>query len=608
MKKLSAILSALAVIAASCQKESQELSGTPTLTYVSAYMEDGLTRTALGEKDGNLQTIVWESKDKININGIESAELAEGGKENAVFEFTGDLGSSYHAAYPSSAISNYDSGTATGILPSVQNYREGQFDASAGLMLGTGDKDGVRFKHAMAYIAFIPQGEGSSITSLELTAVGSEKLSGAFTTDYATLTMSSEASGTVTVNCAAPVALGNEIIVSIPAQTYAQGFTVKFTDSAGGSIEKTAGGSFTAAAGHIYTTRLPYVAESGPAYPQTLHMSGGFNGWTAVQLEKIDEGRFRIENQYFNFFNSDEDPKGHGIKFFENAADWSNQWGPKEAWEGTDYRGWELAPYADAPQFYPQLAGFESGNYTVLVDFTTMKLTLTAEEDIFDPAQCLYIMGGPFGWDFTESNALLPVSENIYEGHNFHLTPGTSFKFTTYEWGTEYVKDYSASDDWTMTVRSEQTGDMYFVLGDDAQGGKYTIRLDLNTMKVSLTLTEPDQITYIYLYGAAFADYEDWTDWIPVPSIESNVYETTINLNVGAPEYARGFKIYKAQNDWDNEYCMHPDSTHDDIRFGHKNDTGDNQVIPLNVGYTESGNYVVRIDFNTMKITFTKVN
>ena len=37
-------------------------------------------------------------------------------------------------------------------------------------------------------------------------------------------------------------------------------------------------------------------------------------------------------------------------------------------------------------------------------------------------------------------------------------------------------------------------------------------------------------------------------------------------------------------------------------------EAGDNQVIPFNVGYTQSGNYVVRIDFNTMKITFTKIN
>lgn len=265
-----------------------------------------------------------------------------------------------------------------------------------------------------------------------------------------------------------------------------------------------------------YTVRLDLntmkvtltLTEADPViesqYPTTLYMSGGFNGWALEQLDMIADGKFQKENVQMNLDNGADDPKGHGIKFMENA-DWSGQWGPKEDWEHTEYRGWELAAYPDAPQFYPLLAGFQSGVYTILVDFTTMTLTLT-------PA------GGT------------PTPE-----------------------------------------------------------------------------PEPD-VTYAYLYGAAFADYEDWVDWVPVPSVSENVYEATINLNVGDTSYARGFKIYKEKEDWSNEYCMYSDATHDNISFGHKDSTGDNQVIPFNLGYTESGNYVVRIDFNTMKITFTKTN
>lgn len=249
-------------------------------------------------------------------------------------------------------------------------------------------------------------------------------------------------------------------------------------------------------------TEADPVVES--QYPTTLYMSGGFNGWALEQLDKIADGKFQKENVQMNLDNGPDDPKGHGIKFFENA-DWSGQWGPKEDWEHTDYRGWELASYPDAPQFYPALAGFQSGIYTILVDFTTMTLTLT-------PA-----------------------------------------------------------------------------------GGTPT--------------PEPEpEVTYAYLYGAAFADYTDWVDWIPVPSIAENVYEATINLNVGDSSYARGFKIYKGIEDWGSEHCMYSDSTHDDIRIGLKDATGDNQVTPFNLGYTESGNYVVRIDFNTMKVTLTKAN
>ena len=258
-------------------------------------------------------------------------------------------------------------------------------------------------------------------------------------------------------------------------------------------------------------TEADPVVES--TYPTTLYAAGGFNGWGAlIELVRIEDGKFQAENVQLNLDNGADDPKGHGIKFFE-SSDSKGEWGPAEDFESANYRGWELKRYgSNAPQFYPQWMGMTSGVYTILVDFTTNTLTLT-------PA------GG------------------------------------------------------TPTPEPEP---------------------------------EPEQpqpeVTYVYLYGAAFADYTDWVDWISVPSVAENVYETTLNLNVGDASYARGFKIYKAKDDWANHYCMYTDSTQDNIKFGHKNDTGDNQVIPFNVGYTESGNYVVRIDFNTMTVTLTKAN
>ena len=252
-------------------------------------------------------------------------------------------------------------------------------------------------------------------------------------------------------------------------------------------------------------TEADPVIESN--YPTTLFASGGFNGWSMMELTRIADGKFQAENVQMNLDNGADDPKGHGIKFFE-SNDWSGEWGPAGDFESENYRGWELKRYGkDAPQFYPQWMGLTSGVYTILVDFTTNTLTLT-------PA------GGS------------PAPE-----------------------------------------------------------------------------PEPEpEVTYAYLYGAAFADYTDWVDWIPVPSVAENVYEATINLNVGDASYARGFKIYKGIEDWGSEHCMYSDSTKDNIKIGLKDATGDNQVTPFNLGYTESGNYVVRIDFNTMTVTITKAN
>lgn len=138
-----------------------------------------------------------------------------------------------------------------------------------------------------------------------------------------------------------------------------------------------------------YTVRVDFntmkitltLTEADPVietqYPTTLYMAGGFNGWSLVPMERIADGKFQVTDYEFNFDNGADDPKGHGFKFCETDG-WKGQWGPKENWENSEYRGWELAyNYDDTPQFYPLLAGFESGTYDILVDFTTMTVTLT---------------------------------------------------------------------------------------------------------------------------------------------------------------------------------------------------------------------------------------
>ena len=731
MKRFIFIISAAACVLASCIKEAPV--GTNG-TKVTATVESELTKTVLGEKDGASWPVLWQAGDRIDINGNESAPLAEGGDITAEFSFEAQLTAPFNAIYPASAAT----GIGTGEIPATHDYTADSFDPDAGVLLGTGNAEGVSFKHAMAYIAFVPQGDGATITSLELTAVGGEKLSGAFTTDYSTLTMSGEASSKVTVNCSTPVALGNEIIAAIPAQTYTQGFKVKFTDSEGGSMEKTAAGSFTAAAGHIYTTTLPYVAESEPDYPETLYMSGGFNGWTAVQLEKIAEGKFQIENHAFNFYNSDEDPKGHGIKFFENIEDWSNQWGPKVNWENTDYRGWELAPYADAPQFYPQLAGFESGNYTVLVDFTTMTISLTpvepeyptsiriygptfawgwnneaarciinGENGIFEFSAAMYLdedwkgfkfvdntsgtpdwenkeygmradataenigfdlvktIGGdpqfylnPLGYesaiytvriDFTtmklsltrthdiqepfyvfgegldndwatvDALALNEVEHNVFEGYDIHLYKTSSFKIVSQSW-VEYRRDVNAGDYWTLISKEDEPNDTRFIPGEADQNfknGKYTVSVNLNTMKASLTLTEEDAGDYplsLYILGPAAVD-AGWNlgNFIPMTMVSPGIFQAeNVNISVGAAvdgdNKGNGFKFGISNTSWSTEYGAKEAFDDQDGTTGYRGwelAQNSNQFYPLLMGLTD-GYYTITADFNTMKVSMTK--
>jgi len=607
MKRFIFIISAAACVLASCIKEAPV--GTNG-TKVTATVESELTKTVLGEKDGASWPVLWQAGDKIDINGNESAPLAEGGDITAEFSFEAQLTAPFNAIYPASAAT----GIGTGEIPATHDYTADSFDPDAGVLLGTGNAEGVSFKHAMAYIAFVPQGDGATITSLELTAVGGEKLSGAFTTDYSTLTMSGEASSKVTVNCSTPVALGNEIIAAIPAQTYTQGFKVKFTDSEGGSMEKTAAGSFTAAAGHIYTTTLPYAADR--VIPTVVYLAGDPLDWKWTDQGRIDgvDGVFEITcNLNFTF----EDAPYDGFKLFganaEGYMDWDVAYGMDPNSTKEDISFDLVSNIGGDPQFYLKNLGYDSGRYTLTFDFNTMKLTVKPEATY---PTSIRIYGDPFewGWNHDDPKSIINGTDGVfnittYLDLSWENETGQGFKFVDNSTGVQdWNKEYAMRPDAT----ADNIGfDLKSVVGDNQiylkpfgfTSGTYTITIDFSTMKVTLTEADP-----IYLYGAAFADYTDWTDWIPVPSVAEDVYETTLNLNVGDSEYARGFKIYKAQEDWANEYCMYLDSTPDNIRFGHKDDTGDNQVIPFNVGYTQSGNYVVRIDFNTMKITFTKVD
>lgn len=243
--------------------------------------------------------------------------------------------------------------------------------------------------------------------------------------------------------------------------------------------------------------------------PETLYMSGGFNGWSPVQMEKIGEGKFRIEDYEFDFFSSEEDVKGHGIKFFESIEEgWPGQWGPKENYEASGYRGWELASYGDAPQFYPLLAGFESGTYTVLVDFTTMTVSLTAETDGPDIPVSLpstiYLLGPAFewGWDNPERvdgtdgvfriTTYVDLSWDNAEGQGFKIA--SAFEDGSYNGAIEYGMCPGATkENISFDLVSTIGGDPQFYLKKlGYTSGTYTITINFKTMKMTVsTSAEP---------------------------------------------------------------------------------------------------------------------
>ena len=475
--------------------------------------------------------------------------------------------------------------------------------------------------------------------------------------------------------------------------------------------------------------------------PETLYMSGGFNGWSPVQMEKIGEGKFRVEDYEFDFFSSEEDVKGHGIKFFESTEDgWPGQWGPKENYETQNYRGWELASYGDAPQFYPLLAGFESGTYTVLVDFTTMTISLTpvepeyptsiriygptfawewnneaarciinGENGIFEFSAAMYLdedwkgfkfvdntggtpdwenkeygmradatadnigfdlvktIGGdpqfylnPLGYesaiytvriDFTtmklsltrthdiqepfyvfgegldndwatvDALALNEVEHNVFEGYDIHLYKTSSFKIVSNrESWVEYRRDVNAGDYWTLISDKDEPNDTRFIPGEADQNfknGKYTVSVNLNTMKASLTLTEADAGEYplsLYILGPAAVD-AGWNlgNFIPMTMVSPGIFQAeNVNISVGAAvdgdNKGNGFKFGISNTSWSTEYGAKEAFDDQDGTTGYRGwelAQNSNQFYPLLMGLTD-GYYTITADFNTMTVSMTK--
>lgn len=246
-------------------------------------------------------------------------------------------------------------------------------------------------------------------------------------------------------------------------------------------------------------TEADPVVESN--YPTTLFAAGGFNGWSMMELTRIEDGKFQAENIQLNLDNGPDDPKGHGIKFFE-SSDWSGEWGPAGDFETENYRGWELKRYgSNAPQFYPQWMGLTSGVYTILVDFTTNTLTLTPTGSAEAPANYptsirIYGAALPWEWDTNAAEGLLNSDNGIFQ-LTTTLTLDEDWK------GFKFADNSSGEVDWNKEygICADATAnnikfDLKSVIGGDPQfclkvlgysSGKYTITIDFTKMTLSLT-------------------------------------------------------------------------------------------------------------------------
>ena len=343
------------------------------------------------------ENVLWTNGDKINVNGVESAalELKEAA-ETATFSVGSVLSTPYKAVFPASIYK--DKNTVT--LPAYQTYKAGSFAETASPMAAMSETSTLQFDHLCAVLKLtvnLPENsEHNSIKYVDFYAKGGEQISGDFTLDYKTLSLTgaSTADADKKVRYNVSKTLGEEpfvMYIVVPAQDYTEGYTVKVLDGEGHYMEQSKKSAQTLDAGKVYElppfnfvpTGTELGVEIAIASAQELvdfaidYNAGEYANQNLLTVTLSQDITFDAETSAdyaetggigdeTNNFNGVFDGKGFSIK------DWTSTC-PLFAYTGADAVIKDLtidasctltAKYADNSQYYGAFVGWHSGLLT----------------------------------------------------------------------------------------------------------------------------------------------------------------------------------------------------------------------------------------------------
>ena len=355
--------------------------------------------------------------------------------------------------------------------------------------------------------------------------------------------------------------------------------------------------------------------------PDHLYMVGGCFTWgwdcTGTTLDKVSGKLYEAKDIKMSFGTS-SNPLGFKV--------WLgvNQYSPYFAMADDatkDNVKIQLVEDSDAPQFYPGKLGYGDGVYDIAMDFGAMKATFTLKEAAPEYPEKLYLLGGCFNpsWDYSEDLAMQATEEGKYVISGLVFTgmeDWNGFKiYSGREWAGPWYGmdlDNSTADnvilvDGDKYVAETGAADTQIYLGRlGYAAGSYTLTVDLKAMKLTAVpeTGELDPVTglsKIYLSGGAF--YEDWSwgfsEERVLSFVSSGIFEGSAYMYLDHDN--RGFKLY-GQADYS------PIVWSADLSSGAAFkilDEDNEQFYPYRHGYT-SGTYLIRADFNEMKVTITK--
>ena len=194
------------------------------VTELRLEMPEAASKVVIGPRTGETYPLLWAAGDQVRVNGVLSASLSQGkaGGRSASFTLAGSVSAPYTVVHPASSWKSAGSVV---------------FPESGVTVLSSKSESAtdVQLHNLSAYLRLrIVRTPGTpSFTKISLEGNGGEPLSGTFSVSYdgEGRPRLGEASESRTRMTLVNPGDGGEYLLTLPAQTFAQGFTVRIYDS-----------------------------------------------------------------------------------------------------------------------------------------------------------------------------------------------------------------------------------------------------------------------------------------------------------------------------------------------------------------------------------------
>ena len=270
MRRIAFYLGMAAALVASCSiQESNFISPTDRTVFRASFEQPAEEGTRVyANEDFQLR---WTADDRVGVfdkNTYNQQHKFDGQTGDSEGGFTKVEGAEFvtgnpidHivAVYPYQEAAIDQSEVLTLALPAEQAYAVHSFGPGANTMVSVGTDDALQFKNACGYLRLSLYGEGVTVSTITLTGKKGEKIAGKATVTMPlggvpTVAMADDATTSITLTCAEPVALGATAAESVdfwfvvPPVTFSEGFTVTVN---GDAFEKATTQSVTITRNHL---------------------------------------------------------------------------------------------------------------------------------------------------------------------------------------------------------------------------------------------------------------------------------------------------------------------------------------------------------------------